>query len=181
MAVKNIEMNYRNESGYDVLYPESILENIVDWQNSIYSKSEIDNLVQQIQNSLDSFVNQTGNLKVEIGSYSGQYGLSWQNTTSSAWTTIALSFTPKCILIGTRERGFLLDFYDQATDHKMGAYGLITTNGLYMYAQSANVLVGQIINNGFQVRNGVGRYNSSSSNQVGLTILGFNYQYIAFG
>ena len=31
MAVKNIEMNYRNESGYDVLYPESILENIVDW------------------------------------------------------------------------------------------------------------------------------------------------------
>lgn len=69
MAVKNIEMNYRNESGYDVLYPESILGNIVDWQDSIYSKSEVDGL----------------SYKVEAGEYQGtQY---YNNTTPNTITT----------------------------------------------------------------------------------------------
>ena len=39
MAVKNIEMNYKNENGYDVLYPQSVLGNVIDWQNSIYNKT----------------------------------------------------------------------------------------------------------------------------------------------
>ena len=62
MAVKNIEMNYRNESGYDVLYPESILENIVDWQDSIYSKSEVDSQIEVLEGL---------SYKVEAGEYTG--------------------------------------------------------------------------------------------------------------
>lgn len=37
---KNIEININNGNGYDVLYPKTTLENVVNWTNSIYSKSQ---------------------------------------------------------------------------------------------------------------------------------------------
>lgn len=76
MAVKNIEMNYRNESGYDVLYPESILENIVDWQDSIYSKSEVDGQITTLQSS---------GMKFTSGKYKGTREIT--DTTVSSITT----------------------------------------------------------------------------------------------
>ncbi len=76
MAVKNIEMNYRNESGYDVLYPESILENIVDWQDSIYSKSEVDSQITTLQGS---------GMKFTSGKYKGTREMT--DTTVSSVTT----------------------------------------------------------------------------------------------
>ena len=42
---KQIEMNYKLESGYEVLYPNVILNSVTDWTNSIYSKSEIDDKI----------------------------------------------------------------------------------------------------------------------------------------
>ena len=73
MAVKNIEMNYRNESGYDVLYPESILGNIVDWQDSIYSKSEVNGAIQTVQETIglrgDCFM-QIQNLHIASNAFS---------------------------------------------------------------------------------------------------------------
>lgn len=38
---KNIEINYNNGLGYDVLYPYTTLSNITDWSDSIYSKDEV--------------------------------------------------------------------------------------------------------------------------------------------
>lgn len=40
MATKNIEININNGNGYDVLYPKTMLANISDWNNSVYSKSQ---------------------------------------------------------------------------------------------------------------------------------------------
>lgn len=50
MASYNIEMQYYNGSGYDSLRPRTILNNITDWNNSIYSKSQTDNLFNNYYN-----------------------------------------------------------------------------------------------------------------------------------
>ena len=54
MAVKNIEMNYKNENGYDVLYPQSVLGNVIDWQNSIYNKTQVDSKISTVNSSISS-------------------------------------------------------------------------------------------------------------------------------
>lgn len=40
MATKNIEININNGNGYDILYPKTVMANITDWQNNVYSKSQ---------------------------------------------------------------------------------------------------------------------------------------------
>lgn len=40
MATKNIEININNGNGYDTLYPKTVMANITDWQNNVYSKSQ---------------------------------------------------------------------------------------------------------------------------------------------
>ena len=45
---KQIEMNYKLESGYEVIYPNVMLNSVTDWADSIYSKSEIDDKVSEI-------------------------------------------------------------------------------------------------------------------------------------
>ena len=45
MSQYNIEMNSFNGSSYDQLYPQTLLNNISDWANNIYSKTEIDNVL----------------------------------------------------------------------------------------------------------------------------------------
>lgn len=61
MANYNIEMNYYNGNSYDILQPKTILNNISDWQNSIYSKTEIDSKISIIQQELDSFTPTSNN------------------------------------------------------------------------------------------------------------------------
>lgn len=41
MAQYNIEMSSYNGTSYDQLYPKTLLANVSDWSNSIYSKSEV--------------------------------------------------------------------------------------------------------------------------------------------
>ena len=59
MAVKNIEMNYRTESGYEVLYPQVQMNNIISWNNYVYSKSQIDSTVSGLNSSISSKANQS--------------------------------------------------------------------------------------------------------------------------
>ena len=51
---KQIEMNYKVESGYEVIYPNVILNSVTDWADSIYSKSEIDDKVSEINQSISN-------------------------------------------------------------------------------------------------------------------------------
>lgn len=39
--MKSIEINYLGDNGYEVLYPNTTLNSVVDWQESLYSKDEI--------------------------------------------------------------------------------------------------------------------------------------------
>ena len=45
MSQYNIEMNSFNGSSYDQLYPQTLLSNVSNWNNSIYSKTEVDNII----------------------------------------------------------------------------------------------------------------------------------------
>ena len=38
---KNIEINYKSDVGYEVLYPNTMLNSVLDWQENLYSKDEI--------------------------------------------------------------------------------------------------------------------------------------------
>ena len=38
---KSIEINYLGDSGYEVLYPNTMLNSVLDWQENLYSKDEI--------------------------------------------------------------------------------------------------------------------------------------------
>ena len=38
---KNIEINYKSDVGYEVLYPSTMLNSVLDWQENLYSKDEI--------------------------------------------------------------------------------------------------------------------------------------------
>ena len=48
MANYNIEMSSFNGNSYDQLYPKTLLNNVSDWMNSIYSKSEVDNEINSV-------------------------------------------------------------------------------------------------------------------------------------
>lgn len=171
-TIKNVEINYFNGVDYDIIRPEISLENVNDWTNSLYNKTEVNGLILQIQEDLNSFINQTGNLKVEIGTYIGQYNT---NATSS-WTTIQLSFQPKSVLISSVTFGFMMDNYNTAYTPS-GVYGLITSSGLNVGGRG---LVGQLFGNSFMVRN----FEYSQSGRGYMTALSasnITYQYIAFG
>ena len=116
MAVKNIEMNYRNENGYDVLYPQVQMNNIIRWNNYVYSKSQIDSTVSGLNSSIDGKANQSdlielqdlvesmenslmmkGNCTIDGGSYIG---------TGDQEGKITFSLRPRIIIIqGPHETG----------------------------------------------------------------------------
>ena len=45
MAVKNIEMNYFNGADYDVIRPKTNFNLVSEWEDYIYSKNEVDDLI----------------------------------------------------------------------------------------------------------------------------------------
>ena len=69
----NIEMNYKTEAGYEVLYPSTLLANVTDWNTSIYSKSEIDSKVSTINDSIDNAQMNPGGWE-NLGTFNGWTG-----------------------------------------------------------------------------------------------------------
>ena len=68
MANYNIQMQYYNGGGYDILYPNIPLSSVSDWNSNIYSKSEVDSTINSINtkiSNIQSFVN-IGNWSILI-------------------------------------------------------------------------------------------------------------------
>ena len=85
-TVKNVEMNYFNGADYDVIYPQSLLENITDWENDIYDKTQIDDIKSELQNNITT-VSQTPSGWEDIGNFQGsktvtKVGYDWSNNFS---------------------------------------------------------------------------------------------------
>ena len=95
---KQIEMNYKLESGYEVIYPNVILNSVTDWTNSIYSKSEIDSKVSQLSLSINNAQMNPGGWET-LGTFNGNRS----GTTSGGYyqisgtTTISVTFSMKHI------------------------------------------------------------------------------------
>ena len=54
MAQYNIEMNSFDGSQYNQLYPRTLLNNVTDWNGSIYSKSEVDSELNSVSTNFNS-------------------------------------------------------------------------------------------------------------------------------
>lgn len=61
MSTYNIEMNTYNGSTYDQLYPQTLVQNINDFYDNVYSKSEVDSA---IQNELSGIVSEFSLLRI---------------------------------------------------------------------------------------------------------------------
>ena len=69
MANYNIEMNSLNSDGnYDVLYPRTLLNNVTNWSNNIYSKSEVNTIQSSLNGSISTLRNQISSLNRDINS-----------------------------------------------------------------------------------------------------------------
>ena len=95
---KNIQMNYFNGNDYEELYPQSLLNNITDWANVLYNKTQTDNLISNLDSSLKSWVNSqlSNSSKIETGTYTG---ISDDMSTTDYTSTIITSFNPKFVMV----------------------------------------------------------------------------------
>ena len=48
----NIQMNYYDGSSYQELNPRTLLANVTDWQDNIYSKTEVDTIKNTLQGNI---------------------------------------------------------------------------------------------------------------------------------
>lgn len=71
MANYNIEMSYYNGNGCDTLYPKTLLNNVKDWEDSIYSKSEVNNIQSSLSGSISSLSSRISSLSSQITSLNG--------------------------------------------------------------------------------------------------------------
>ena len=68
MADYNVQMQYFNGSSYDSLYPSTYLNNITNWNNSIYSKGEVDGKINSINSNISSINSQISSLTSSVNS-----------------------------------------------------------------------------------------------------------------
>lgn len=66
MSQYNIEMNSFNGSSYDQLYPKTVMNNISDWKDNVYSKGETDSLLNSINSNINSMQSSISNLENQI-------------------------------------------------------------------------------------------------------------------
>ena len=166
--MKQIEINYLTSTGYESLYPNVNCASITDFAENLYSKSEVDEMVQELRN-------QTGDLKFAMGSYVGTHDASSLNPAEDTimagpWNIIVTNFSVEVLML-----------FDISASTSQVAE--ITRKLPFYVTQygSPNTNVIEARDNGFAVRNvarnhgGVGVFRERY-NQLNLI-----YNYLAFG
>ena len=159
--MKQIEINYLTSTGYESLYPNVNCASITDFAENLYSKSEVDEMIQQMKD-------QTGDLKFAMGDYIGTTQLTQSN---SSWRTINTGFKPSYFLISVKDTKYY-------APHFFGGDSAVQGFGAYfsIYGQQAI----QPIENGFQVRNAYYR-NGNYGYNIALDEINCTYSYCVFG
>lgn len=138
MANYNIQMQYFNGSSYDVLLPQTILNNISDWNNILYSQSQINDLLNQKANSsqIDSLQSQITSLNNNIGGLGIRAGTTTYESveahTYGSWKTVNFGFKPDALLIKVSLSSNSPDFqlvFSSLESNFMGNFVEITSNG----------------------------------------------------
>ena len=123
--MKNIEINYLDVDGYEVLYPKTNLEQIEGFQEfreGIYSKKEVDGIIELLRE-------QTGNLKFTMGSYKGTEEL-WGDQKTGVWMQIELGFTPEYFVVSEEQKNYAYYpyFLGQNSNLGFGPYFYVAKN-----------------------------------------------------
>ena len=105
---KSIEINYLGDSGYEALYPSTMLSSVLDWQESLYSKDEIlDSATKALyglgedsvpKDVFQWFKTQGPNILMEVGEYQGSGTYGKQNP-----NTLEFPFLPQLVVIVVKE------------------------------------------------------------------------------
>lgn len=131
MATYNIEMNTLNSSGvYDQLFPRTYLTNVLDWSNTIYSKTEVDNSINSLKTSIETEYEMV--LKWDYVTYTG---------TGSGTQTVELGHQMKDIILlfiipstPSRADGMIMAISSVKNMVKLGS-----SNGPYVTDGSFNI------------------------------------------
>ena len=168
--MKNIEINYMNESGYEILYPKTTTENLIDFGEVLYTKEEVDGFIAGLSNQINE---QTGNLRFAYGTYTGQYRDMpidlGDGVMASNWVNVSLEFQPIGIIISQANHFSNVGPY---APYSTGPMGFALPWQVYNH----NMIEGN--NSGFRVRNIGTSYVSVAPN---LVFLNYIYAYFAFG
>lgn len=73
MSQYNIEMNSFNGSTYDQLYPKTLLENVSNWNGSVYSKSEVDSELNSVSTQISSLNRTVTSLSNTVSTFSAGF------------------------------------------------------------------------------------------------------------
>ena len=171
--MKQIEINYLTSTGYESLYPNVNCASITDFAENLYSKSEVDEMVQELRN-------QTGDLKFAMGNYMGTHDYSTLNEVTDRvitgpWQVIETGFSVKMLLLFVN--GLAGDYFEGYKDNGRGnLYSL--PYSVTAYKQSPTNLI-ETRSTGFAVRNG--KYRTTSTTPYIYNGINTPYYYLAFG
>lgn len=159
--MKQIEINYLTSTGYESLYPNVNCASITDFAKNLYSKSEVNEMIQELRS-------QTGDLKFAMGDYIGTTQPVQYNT---PWRTINTGFKPLYFLISKAGDNNYAPIFLEDNNVVQGFGGYFS-----IFDQQAI----QPIENGFQVRNAF--YKSGNFGyRISLDAINCTYSYCAFG
>ena len=151
-TVKNVEMNYFNGADYDVIRPNILLGNVSDWTNSIYSKAEVNALINSIKQEQEAFQN------FVVGGYIGG-SIEFEGS----FYSITTGFRPVAVFFMTS--GYLYSSNYSGDSNRYNE--LVTKDTLYFTIQDE----------GFSVRNSE---NGDIHTKYRYYYLDYIYKYIAF-
>ena len=153
--MKQIEINYLTSTGYESLYPQVNCASITDFVENLYSKSEVDEMIQGLRN-------QTGDLKFAMGQYIGNGG--------DSPIQVILEFTPVFVVLSQNDGRW----------PNIGYTGTNAPDTIYLGFGNKLTLEDstafEIISNGFYATNASGTRSSLSLNGQGAV-----WNYLAFG
>ena len=170
--MKQIEINYLTSTGYESLYPNVNCASITDFTENLYSKSEVDGMIQEMRN-------QTGDLKFAMGQYTGTELISdlkpGDGVAVGSWSIITVGFKPEKIILfmnGSAGNTFSNTDYTGGNFYSLPFY--VTPYGL------PNVNLIEARDNGFAARNGADGTKTSRVNYY-FNQKDYTIYYFAFG
>ena len=179
--MKNIEINYMNEGGYEVLYPNTTTENLIDFGEVLYTREEVDGFIAGLSN-------QVGNLHFAYGTYTGQFSSSTVDLGGGAkateWQTIIIGFKPVGVILsiigqGTTEDSVFPLIISATYSRTGGGIYRSSSIGFALPVSENNYTVIEAIESGFRARS-VSSY-SDVSLDFNPVYLNNKYAYLAFG
>lgn len=172
--MKNIEINYLDVSGYEVLYPKTTTENLIDFGEVLYTREEVDGFIAGLSN-------QVGNLHFAYGTYTGQFTRETiqldEDVKATEWINVSIGFQPIGLILSAINVPTTLA--PNAPYGQTAGWQTSYPMGFYLPWSNCNYNVVEATTLGFRVRNITGGHTDVIS--PNLAYLNYSYAYLSFG